>query len=70
MAKCKGMNRIHTLVQEFIRYGYIHAEEGHCLVASVELHAKLEKPTTEYGVDSHQTAKMLVKDYEWEDDKK
>ena len=43
-----------------LRKGVITGAESHCIVASVKLHSKLAKPTTEYGTDAHEVAKELM----------
>ena len=54
------MDRISRLMTHLLRKGAITGAESHCIVASVKLHTKLAKPTTEYGTDAHEVAKELM----------
>ena len=54
------MSRLVEIVDIMTRSNHVSATEGQCVIASVIIHAELEKPTKEFGSSMLEEAKSLV----------
>ena len=54
------MSRLIEIVDIMTRTNHVSATEGQCVIASVIIHAELEKPTKEFGSSMLEEAKSLV----------
>ena len=54
------MSRLIEIVDIMTRSNHVSATEGQCVIASVKIHAELEKPTKEFGSSMLEEAKSLV----------
>ena len=54
------MSRLIEIVDIMTRNGKVSSSEGQCVIASVKIHAELEKPTKEFGSSMLEEAKSLV----------